>query len=312
MYRTHTGNHAPPSSLRLRSAQLVRSNPARIKAAHLAYLTAGADVCTTASYQATVDGFMQDGTTTRAQAEALLGRAVDLAREARDEFWAAASSHPGSNKKKRVRPLVAASVGCYGASLADGSEYRGTYGLTPEELMAWHRPRLRLLARTGGADLLAFETVPCAAEVLALLRLVQEPDTCGGLPCWLTVACRDGAHLNSGESLAACAAHVAALDPGPAPRVVAFGVNCTPPQHVAQCLQVIRGALGGDDERLLLCYPTRARCGPKPRSGSPARGPARRPRPLRRWPRNGWRPGRAWWVGAAARHRQQFKPCGRV
>lgn len=55
------------------------------------------------------------------EAEGLLRTSVKLALEARDEFWKSAlrQSKPIYN-----RALVAASVGSYGAYLADGSEYR--------------------------------------------------------------------------------------------------------------------------------------------------------------------------------------------
>jgi len=143
--------------------------------------------------------------------------------------------------------------------------------------MDWHRPRLVLLAATN-ADLLAFETVPCEAELLAILRLLHEeedqhkPDThansnsssssssCSSRkPCWITMACQDGTRLNSGESLESCARHVLALDAGPTSRVVALGVNCTLPQHVEETLSVIRRVLtseaAGEKKRLLIAYP---------------------------------------------------------
>jgi homocysteine S-methyltransferase len=116
---------------------------------------------------------------------------------------------------------VAASVGCYGASLADGSEYRGEYGLTIEELKTWHASRFKLLAKVGhehhaiqfritadlltcafssilqaGADLLAIETLPCEVEVRAILALLEEDAELRGVPCWVSMACRNGQELN--------------------------------------------------------------------------------------------------------------------
>lgn len=81
------------------------------------------------------------------EAEQVLLRTVQLACAARDSFWERHTE--ASTKRARRRPLVAASVGCYGASLADGSEYRGEYGLTIEELKTWHAPRFKLLAKVG-------------------------------------------------------------------------------------------------------------------------------------------------------------------
>ncbi|HNL00860.1 MAG TPA: homocysteine S-methyltransferase family protein, partial [Leptospiraceae bacterium] len=87
-------------------------------------------------------------------------------REARDRFWA----DPPPN---RLRPLIAASIGPYGAFLHDGSEYRGNYGLSVRHLRDWHRPRLELLLETE-PDVLACETIPCLEEAEALVRLLEE------------------------------------------------------------------------------------------------------------------------------------------
>jgi len=101
---------------------------------HKQYFEAGADIATTATYQATMEGYMQkeNAGITRTEADDLIRKGVALAIEARDQFWADEVKKKGG--RKRQRPLVAASVGCYGAAQADGSEYRGQYGLTVEEV----------------------------------------------------------------------------------------------------------------------------------------------------------------------------------
>ena len=218
------------------SARLLIENPELIRQLHYDYLVAGADIITTASYQASFAGFARRGIDTAA-ATALLRLSVELACQARDEFW-----RTSANRHGRQRPLVAASVGPYGAFLADGSEYRGDYGLTVDELMAWHRPRLAVLAASG-ADLLACETLPCLAEGVALTRLLPEfPNTIA----WLSFSCRDGAHMAHGEPLAAAAALSEQT-----PQVVAVGVNCTPPRYVESLL----GAARVTTTKSLLCYP---------------------------------------------------------
>src|SRR4051794_39287207 len=111
------------------SAKLLLENPALIRQVHYDYFLAGADVATTASYQATIPGLMQRGLT-RDQAIATLRSSVTLAQQARDDFWQNDALRTG-----RLRPLVAASIGCYGAYLHDGSEYRGDYGLSMQELI---------------------------------------------------------------------------------------------------------------------------------------------------------------------------------
>ena len=199
------------------SAKLLIEQPDLIRQVHLDYFRAGADVATTASYQATFESFARRGFDAAAAA-GLMADSVRLAVEARDAFWSAPAHRVG-----RVRPLVAASVGPYGAMLADGSEYRGNYGLSEAQLMDFHRPRLAVLVQSG-ADLLACETIPCLAEARALARLLGEFP---GVAAWISFSCRDGLHNSQGERLSDC---VAALD-GYAP-IVAIGVNCTAPEYI--------------------------------------------------------------------------------
>jgi homocysteine S-methyltransferase len=97
------------------SARLLFDEPAAIVAAHRAFFDAGASVATTASYQASFDGFAAGGIA-RSDAERLMRRSVELAATARDEA--------GADGR-----WVAASVGPYGAALANGEEYVGRYGL---------------------------------------------------------------------------------------------------------------------------------------------------------------------------------------
>src|SRR5512138_750784 len=91
------------------SAKILLEQPEIIKQVHLDYFKAGADCAISASYQATVEGFVKRGLNEK-EAIALIQRSVKLANEARDEFWADKSHHAG-----RAKPFVAASVGPYGA-----------------------------------------------------------------------------------------------------------------------------------------------------------------------------------------------------
>ena len=199
------------------SAKLLIEQPALIRQVHADYFAAGADVATTASYQATFEAFSKRGYS-HAQAAELMRLSVQLACEARDAFWAEPAHREG-----RRRPLVAASVGPYGAMLADGSEYRGHYGIDRAALAAFHQERLQVLAGAG-ADLLACETIPCLDEALAIASLLP---SLGGMTAWISFACKDGEHNAQGERLADC---VAALEPYA--EVVAVGVNCTAPEYV--------------------------------------------------------------------------------
>ena len=163
------------------SAKVLLEAPELIWRVHSDYFCAGADIAITASYQATVDGFMRRGLG-REESLDLLRRSVRLALEARDAFW-----REPANRIGRPRPLVAASVGPYGAFLADGSEYRGDYGLSEAELMDFHRPRMTTLLEAG-PDLLACETLPCFVEARALVRLLAEfPD----VSAWISFSARD-------------------------------------------------------------------------------------------------------------------------
>jgi len=205
------------------SAKVLLDAPELIRQVHLDYYLAGADVATTASYQASFEGFARRGLDAAAAA-GLLRRSVALACEAREMFWADPAARAG-----RAYPLVAASVGPYGATLHDGSEYRGNYGLDVDALVAFHRSRLAVLA-TAGADLLACETLPCRDEAVALARLLPEFPQ---VQAWISFSCRDGVHVSQGEPLAAC---VDALE-GCA-QVAAVGVNCTAPQHIASLVEI--------------------------------------------------------------------------
>lgn len=207
------------------SARMLIENPSLIRDVHAAYFRAGADVAITATYQASFDGFARAGIGTT-DAVALMQRAVQLAREARDEFW-----EEPVNRTGRQFPLIAASVGPYGASLADGSEYRGDYALDEQQLCDWHEARFDVLAASG-ADLLACETIPCASEVRALLRLLRRHPR---MAAWITVSARDGLHLSSGERFRDVVTHVAQD-----PQVLAVGVNCTVPSHITSLIQEAR------------------------------------------------------------------------
>jgi homocysteine S-methyltransferase len=209
------------------SARVLLENPGLIRQVHADYFAAGADCAISASYQATFQGFARRGLGAEAAAN-LMRRSVRLAAEARDAFWADEANHVG-----RPRPLVAASVGPYGALLHDGSEYRGDYGLSEAELIEFHRPRMAVLA-DAGADILAVETIPCLAEAVAVARLLEE------FPCttaWISFSAKDGAHVCHGESFAACAALL-----GRHPQVAAVGINCTPPQFVPDLVAAARAA----------------------------------------------------------------------
>ena len=209
------------------SAKVILEDPDAIAEVHRDFLAAGADCIATATYQATFPRFAAKGLGEE-EAEGLLVQAVDIAVDTRDAFWA-----DPANRQGRLRPLVAASIGPYGAFLADGSEYTGDYGLDADELHAFHERRWQALAGSR-ADLMACETIPSLPEVEALLRLLQETEDCWA---WMSFSCRDGAHLSDGTRLE----QVAELCAGE-PRIAAIGVNCIPPYRVSSLIGEMRKA----------------------------------------------------------------------
>lgn len=194
------------------SARLLADDPGQIEAAHAAYVRAGARVLITSSYQATYEGFAHRGVA-REDATALLGRSVELARNAAegaaDPVW------------------VAASVGPYGAMLADGSEYRGRYGLSVAELERFHRPRIEALV-AAGPDVLALETVPDADEAAAMLRAVED---CG-VPVWLSYSIA-GEATRAGQPLREAFAVAAGNE-----QVIAVGINCCEPGDADRAVEI--------------------------------------------------------------------------
>ncbi|MEC1666732.1 homocysteine S-methyltransferase [Bacillus mojavensis] len=207
------------------SAKILMEQPELIKQVHADYFAAGADCAITASYQSTFEGFAARGLS-EAEARRLIQMSVSIAAEARDEFWA-----QKENRLNRPKPIVAASVGPYGAYLADGSEYRGNYGISEEELAEFHRPRMKALI-DAGADVLACETIPCLTEAKAIVSLLKEfPDTYA----WFSFSAKDGLHISDGTPAADCASW---LDQHS--QAAAVGINCTPLQHISSLIAELK------------------------------------------------------------------------
>jgi homocysteine S-methyltransferase len=216
------------------SAAMLQANPQAIVDAHRAYLDAGADCLISASYQASRRGFATKGLTADA-ADQLILDSVTLACRARDEFLAA---NPGT----RRRPLVAASIGPFGATLADGSEYTGNYSISAAELREFHQSRISVLD-CSDADLLACETIPNIGEAGVLHDLLWDV----AKTAWVAFSCKDALHICDGTLLRdACglfADH---------PRVLAVGINCTPPQFITG---LITEARAGAPRKSVVVYP---------------------------------------------------------
>lgn len=211
------------------SARLLLTDPSAIQAAHEEFFAAGAQIAITASYQVGFDAFARAGISD-AETERLLRRSVELARAART---ARQVTHP--------EPLlVAASVGPYGATLGDGSEYRGASGLTRAELRRWHERRVAVLV-DAAPDLLAIETIPTFDEATALAELVRG----SGAPAWLSFTV-EGGRLRSGEPMEVGFAIVDGID-----EFQAVGVNCCHPDEVLPAIAAARSVT----DKAVVVYP---------------------------------------------------------
>lgn len=240
-FATQLETHGASINDPLWSALCLIKQPHLIKRVHLEYLEAGADILVTSSYQATIPGFLSRGLSIE-EAESLLEKSVTLAVEARDKFWDAVKKAPGHNYN---RALVAASIGSYGAYLADGSEYSGNYGagVDLEKLKDFHRRRLQVLVESG-PDLLAFETIPNKLEAQALVGLLEEEIV--QIPSWICFSSVDGENAPSGESFKECLDII-----NNSSKVNAVGINCAPPQFVENLICYFKELT----EKAIVVYP---------------------------------------------------------
>lgn len=218
---------------KLWSSALVRTNAMAIREVHRDYLEAGAACITSATFQASMPTLQSAGLHP-AEAEDLLRDAVALAARERDRYF---YRHP-----EHRRPIVAASIGPYGAALCNGGEYTGDYHLSQRELRAFHAERWSVLCDSE-ADVIALETIPSWPETRALLSLLAATPS---RQAWISFTCRDARHITDGTPLAEVLK--AAND---IPNLCAVGVNCIAPR-LALCLVE---TLAGLTTKPLIIYP---------------------------------------------------------
>jgi homocysteine S-methyltransferase len=216
------------------SAALLATEPGAVIVAHRAYPNAGAECIISASYQASRAGFMSHGHREE-EADRLIASAVELALAARDDYL---SDNPGI----QYEPVVAASVGPYGAAMHDGSEYTGNYDVSDDDLRRFHSLRLHVLDACG-ADVLAVETIPNFQEAEILCNLLEEVST----PAWVSFACRDERDISDGSRLREAVSLFSDH-----PRVLAVGINCTPPQFMLPLIKEV--GLAAPDKAIVV-YP---------------------------------------------------------
>lgn len=190
------------------AGELIKTAPDQISNAHLDFINAGAQIIITSSYQLSYLGCSNRGWSDD-QTDQALYQSTKLAKDA------------VARSGKEV--LVAASVGPYGAALADGSEYRGNYGVGKSALKEFHQRRLSALIESG-PDILALETMPDTQEVEVLLDLLSDCP----IPYWVSYSCKVGNQSNAGQSFSS------AVDL--AQSGMAVGINCTAPELISGLL----------------------------------------------------------------------------
>ncbi len=222
------------------SARFLEKDPAAIRRIHYDYFAAGADIVTCASYQGSTRGFTDAGYSL-AEAEKLIARSMELVFEARKAWWeglppapeAAADTGnpvPAGKNTGRPYPLAAGDIGPYGAYLADGSEYTGSYLLSEKEYRDFHLPRIRIL-KEAGAEIFAVETMPRLDEALACADMLEELDC----DYWISFTFKSERETCGGDPAAEVARAFRCF-----PHIKAIGVNCTPPELVSGIIRRIR------------------------------------------------------------------------
>ncbi|KAL8563482.1 hypothetical protein ACOMHN_011961 [Nucella lapillus] len=205
------------------SALVVKTQPDTLVQLHKQFYQSGADVVVSASYQASIEGYVKKFGVPQSEAARLVTEGVNLANQARDQMQAQTGK----------RYSVAGCVGPYGATLCDLSEYHGKYAekMTTNELSEWHRTRLAAILE-GKPDLLAVETIPVLKEAEAILESLKSfPES----RAWVSFQCKDEVHTGHGEKLSDAIRTVLQYD-----CVVAVGINCTQLQYISPLLQSLR------------------------------------------------------------------------
>lgn len=209
------------------TGELLRSNPKAIERAHRSFVDAGAEIIITSAYQISFSGCKERGWN-----ESEVASALKLSTEL------AKSAAAGSEK-------VAASVGPYGAALADGSEYRGRYGVSYSKLREFHQRRLEILIETE-PDFLALETMPDLQEVEVILELISEINA--RIPFWVSYSCNSENKTNANQRFSEAVELVSTNKDA-----FAVGVNCTAPSLISELLKT------GNSKLPYIVYPNAGR-----------------------------------------------------
>ena len=213
-------------SNKLWTATVLIENPELVKEVHKYYFRAGANCGITCSYQASIPGLMAVGYSEK-EAEDYIRLSVKLFLEARDEWW-----EEEGKKANCTYPICLASVGPYGAYLADGSEYKGHYHVSDEQLYHFHKRRMELLLEAG-AEVLLCETDPSLPEALIEAKICEELNA----DFIISFSCRDGLHTYEGQSIITCAESLKDF-----PHLKMIGINCTYPTYIESLITALKSA----------------------------------------------------------------------
>jgi S-methylmethionine-dependent homocysteine/selenocysteine methylase len=212
------------------TAQTVIDDPALLERAHRSFAEAGADIIATASYQCGTKQFESIGLS---------------AKEARDAL--ASTTTIARRAVEGTSVAVAASVGPFGASLANGSEYNGRYGVEWLVVEDYHREKLAILVESG-ADLIAIETIPLADEALLIAEILEE---LGAPPAWFSFGFADETQTYGLDAIDKAVLGIAGYAD-----LVAIGMNCTHPRYVDSLLVSMSELVSGIP---LIVYPNHGR-----------------------------------------------------
>lgn len=240
------------------SAGHLQTDPQKVFDVHMDYLTAGADIITSNSYQISYEGFLVN-------TEHYIAGSINLARSAIQHFNCDEYSVPTPSiraisdlftfKSHQNAKFVAASIGTYGAHLANGSEYSGIFGCSTKHLAEWHKPKLEYLLGQK-PDILAMETIPCLDEAKALLFCLRDIEQSKLPVSWLSITCNSASTMNGGDSIESfCRLVEDGGDIVISPDKLLIGVNCTHPQYVSDILQTMEDYSAKN--RRLVAYPNR-------------------------------------------------------
>jgi len=204
------------------------------------FIDAGADIIETNTYHCCIQKMQETLGFTLDQAEAVLIKAVDLAKSA-----IAAS--------ERQNIYLVGSVGPYATYLRDASEYTGAYVKSPDfkeqTIIDYYLAQCRPLLKSG-IKCLVFETIPSVKEVECLGKVLDQLDD--DIQAWVVSTCQDGSSTRSGDSFREVVRLANSF-----PKVVAIGVNCTSPLHITELLQNAKAQMaeGQGTPKPLVVYP---------------------------------------------------------